>query len=161
MNIFFVLRPPPSPISFLMVRPLLYAFSTFSTSARKRRLKMIELLTVKKNKQANKKFQRISWQWRNTRFTKPIRLVCEVGRKTYFLSRRANVHLLVKFNAWTRQRLYRVFWNLDCSKSPIFAWDRRDIARLTINGSFSDFHFSYGESEGAGVGKASSGIIAP
>ena len=41
-----------------MVRPLIYAFSTFSTSAGKRRLKMIELLTVKKKKQTSK--QKIS-----------------------------------------------------------------------------------------------------
>ena len=48
-----------------------------------------------------------------------------------------------KFNAWTRQRLFRVSWNLDCSQSPI------------SGRTFSDFHFSYGESEGASVGKAS------
>ena len=38
-----------------MVRPLLYAFSTFSTSAGKRRLKMIELLTVKKKQTSKQK----------------------------------------------------------------------------------------------------------
>ena len=28
---------------------------------------------------------------------------------------------------------------LDCSQSPIFSWDRRNIARLTVNGGHLDF----------------------
>ena len=34
---------------------------------------------------------------------------------------------------------------LDCSPSPIFSWDRRDIARLTLNGGHLDFQTHRGE----------------
>ena len=51
------------------------------TSAGKRRLKMIE--SYKPN-YWQQKCMRISWQWKNICHTKPIQLVCEVGRKTCF-----------------------------------------------------------------------------
>ena len=41
---------------------------------------------------------------------------------------------------------------IDCSQSFIFPWDRRDIARLTVNGGHHDFKMW----EGAGVGDYSS-----
>ena len=34
---------------------------------------------------------------------------------------------------------------IDCSQSPIFSWDRRDIARLTINGGHLDFQMYLSE----------------
>ena len=40
----------------------------------------------------------------------------------------------------TLKRLYRASANLlDCSQSPIFPCDRRDRARLTVNGGHLDF----------------------
>ena len=50
------------------------------TSAGKRCLKMIESY---KPSYWQQKCMSISWQWKNISHTKPIQLVCEVGRKTY------------------------------------------------------------------------------
>ena len=60
------------------------------------------------------------------------------------------VYKIVRFNPSTGVQ-NGVFKNLysgqpvDCSQSPIFSWDRRDIARLTVNGGHLDFQMYRGE----------------
>ena len=59
---------------------------------------------------------------------------------------------LVVFLKWDSQVLdwdswfftRRVRGRIDCSQSPIFAWDRRDIARFTVNGGHLDFQMYRG-----------------
>ena len=41
---------------------------------------------------------------------------------------------------WLDEHIWLVSQYIDCSQSPIFPWDRRDIARLTVNGGHLDFH---------------------
>ena len=43
---------------------------------------------------------------------------------------------------------YLILTTIDCSQSPIFPWDRRDVARLTINVGHLDFQMYRGASVG-------------
>ena len=49
---------------------------------------------------------------------------------------------VLDWDSWFFTR--RVRGRIDCSQSPIFAWDRRDIARLTVNGGHLDFQMYQG-----------------
>ena len=41
--------------------------------------------------------------------------------------------------AWFDEHIWLVSQDIDCLQSPIFPWDRRDIARVTVNGDILIF----------------------
>ena len=49
---------------------------------------------------------------------------------------------------WLDEHIWLVSQYIDCSQSPIFPWDRRDIVRLTVNGGHLDFHDTHPTEDG-------------
>ena len=80
-------------------------------------------------------------------------LVCRFGAKMWE-SIPHSIRVLPKHEC--KGSVYMSSFNIsvavDCSQSPIFSWDRRDKARLTVNGGHLDFQMY----QGAAVGNYSS-----
>ena len=82
--------------------------------------------------------------------------VCRFGAKMWE-SIPQSIRVLPKHECKGSVYMSSFYISVDCSQAPIFSWDRRDKACLTVNGGHLDFQMY----QGAGVGNySSSGRVA-